>query len=162
MAAAIPALMISGALISAVGAMSAAKAQSQAASYNASISEQNATVAMDQAAANVAIQQKQAKQAEGSLIAQTGASGVTMEGSPTDVLAMSVTNAALDEETIKYSGRLKALGFENQAVLDRVAAKTATQQGYLTAASSLLTGAGNAGHSYVLATRGYSQTIGPA
>jgi hypothetical protein len=85
-----------------------------------------------------------------------------MEGSPTDVLQMSVTNSALDAETIKYRGRLKATGFFNEAQLDEVAGKTATQQGYLTAASSLLTGAGQAGHSYVLANRGYSQTIGPA
>ena len=153
MAQAIPALMIGGALISAVGAMSAAKAQSQAATYNATIASQNATVAMDQAAANVAIQQKQAKQAEGSLIASYGASGVTMEGSPTDVLRMSVENAALDEENIKYAGRLKATGYANQAELDRMGATTALQQGRLTAASSLLTGAGQAGRDYVTATR---------
>lgn len=162
MAAAIPALMIGGAMISAVGAVSAAKAQSQAASYNATIAGQNAQVALDQASADVAMQRKQAAQTHDSLIATTGASGVTMEGSPSDVLAMSVTNAALDEATLKYRERLKATGFFNEQQLDEVAGKTATQQGYMTAASSLLTGAGAAGHSYVLANRGYSQTIGPA
>lgn len=162
MAMAIPILMVGGALISAVGAMSAAKANAQAANYNATIASQNAQVSLDQASAQVAIQQKQARQVEGSLIASVGASGVTMEGSPTDVLQMSVTNAALDAETIKYEGRLKATGYANQAELDRIAAKTATQQGYLTAASSLLTGAGQAGYSQVLMNRGYSQAIGPA
>src|SRR3990172_11254709 len=106
MAAVIPVMMIGGALISAVGAMSAAKAQSQAATYNAAISTQNAEVSLSQATADAVLQQKQARQVEGSLIAGYGAAGVTVEGSPTDVLQMSVTNAALDEANILYRGRL--------------------------------------------------------
>lgn len=162
MAVAIPVLMVAGVMISAVGAMAQSKAVSTAANYNAEVASENAKNSVDQAAAQVSIQQKQARAAEGSLIASIGASGVTMEGSPTDVLQMSVTNAALDAETIKYEGRLKATGYANQATLDRIAARTAPQQGVLTGASSLLTGAGAAGHSYVMATRAYSLATGPA
>jgi FtsP/CotA-like multicopper oxidase with cupredoxin domain len=163
MAAAIPIMMVAGAVISAVGAMSAAKAQSQAATYNATIADQNAQVSLSQATADAVTQQKQARQVEGSLIAGYGASGVTIEGSPTDVLQMSVTNAALDEANILYNGRLKATGFANEAELNRRAAKTAKEQGYYNAASSLLTGAGHAAYGYTAATKGYSApaAIGP-
>jgi|GEM_PF-1916027 len=154
MAAAIPFLMAGGAVISAAGAMSAAKAQAQAAEYNAQQSTTNATMALDQARANVASHQRQTAQVQGSLVAGVGASGVTMEGSPSDVLQMSVANASLDEQNITYAGRVKATGYYNDAALSRFSGKTAIQQGYYNAASSLLTGAGRAAYGSTLADKG--------
>ena len=154
MAAAIPFLIIGGAVISAAGAMSAAKAQAAAANYNAQQSTTNAQTALDQARANVDSHQRQASQVQGSLIANVGASGVTMEGSPSDVLRMSVANASLDEQNMLYAARVKATGYYNDAALNRFSGKTAIQQGYYNAASSLLTGAGRAGYGAAMSQKG--------
>lgn len=154
MAAAIPVMMVAGAAISAYGAMQQAKATSQAATFNANLNEQNAQASLQQATVAAIAHRREAAQAHGSLIAKYGAAGVTSDGSPTDVLRMSVENASLDEQTLLYRGRVKATGYMNAATLDRQAADVATEQGYYGAASSLLTGAGRATSGYVSASRG--------
>ena len=145
MAVAIPFIMIAGAAISAYGAIQSAQAQKAASQYNAALNERNATIATQQAEADVQMHRRQVAQQEGAIIAGYGASGVTLEGSPLDVLAMSETQAALDEKTIRYRANLKAMGYHDNATLDRMAGKTAEQQGYLNAASQFLTGVGQAG-----------------
>lgn len=147
MAAAIPLVMLAGAAVSAMGATQAAKATETAALYNAKHNEQNATLAEEQARADAARFGIQYRRQEGSMIAQFGASGLTAEGTES-VLADSAMNARLDEETIKYKGRVRALGFYNSATLDRFSAKTAIDQGELKSASALLTGVGHAGTTY--------------
>lgn len=154
----IPYIMMAGATISAAGAISSAKAQSQAQTYNAQLNEQNAQAAASQAAVNAAAQRRQSEQAQGAMRAAYGAAGVTVEGSPLDALRMSAENAALDEANILYAGRLKATGYANEATLNRMGATTATQQGYFGAASSLLTGAGHALYSATAASRGTPTT----
>lgn len=154
MAVAIPIMMVAGATISAYGAMQQGKAQAEAATYNARLSDQQAQMSLDQAGAEAATQRRRAEQQQGSLIAAYGAAGVTPEGSPLDVLRMSQENASLDEQNILYHGRVKATGYGNEATLNRRGAKMATEAGYFGAASSLLTGFGRAGSSYVSASRG--------
>lgn len=154
MAAAVPYAIMAGAAVSAMGAMSAAKAQTQAANYNAQLAERNASVVREQTSAQIELQRRQADQVHGSLIAKVGAAGVTMDGSPMDVLQNSIANAVLDEHTIKYKGEMQARGYQESAALDRFQGKTATRQGYYHAASSLLTGAGNSYYASQLASRG--------
>ena len=154
MAVAIPIMMVAGAAISAYGAMQQSKAQAEAATYNARLSDQQAQMSLDQAGAEAATLRRQTEQRQGSLLAGYGAAGVTADGSPTDVLRMSVESASLDEQNVLYRGRVKATGYGNESVLNRMGAKTATEAGYYGAASSLLTGFGRAGSSYVSASRG--------
>jgi hypothetical protein len=59
---------------------------------------------------------------------------------------MSASEAKLDEETVLYNGRLKAMGYQSDAVLERQAGKVAKQQGYINAASYLVGGAGQAAY----------------
>lgn len=160
MAAAVPYAIMAGAAVSAMGAMSAAKAQTQAANYNAQQNTLNARAALDQTNADVSRQQRRAEQIHGSLIAGVGASGVTMEGSPNDALRMSVENASLDEHNLRYMGQLKATGYYNEATLNRVSGQTATTQGYYGAASSLLTGAGQAAYSRETIRSGFRGNAG--
>lgn len=142
--AAFPLIMASGAALSAVGAISQGQAAKAAHSYNAQLLERDATLALNQSGADAAMVARKAAQDQGSLVAGYGAAGVaTDEGSPVDVLRMSVANAKLDEGTVLYKGRVKATGYYNSAALERTAGKTAQQQGALNAASYLLTGAGN-------------------
>lgn len=150
----IPAVMMAGAGISALGAISQANAAQAASSYNAQLRESDAAVALDQAGRDVVQVRRAGMRAQGSVLASYGASGVaTDEGSPLDVLAMSASEAKLDEETVLYKGRLKASGYEGAARLERFSGKTAQQQGYLSAASYLIGGAGQAGSTYAMTQR---------
>jgi hypothetical protein len=91
----------------------------QAAEYNAAQAQQNAVVARQQAGASAEQQRMAATKHLGTMRASYGASGVTMEGSATDVLAESAGLAELDRLNILYGGELKAAGYEQTAALDR-------------------------------------------
>ena len=142
-------MMLAGAAVAAVGAVSQANAQKAAHSYNAKLAERDAMVATEQAHSDSLLLARKASQDQGSLIAGYGASGVaTDEGSPMDVLRMSVANAKLDEGTMLYKGRLKATGYYDSATLERMGGTVAQEQGYLNASSYLLSGVGRAGSTY--------------
>ena len=146
MAGAFPALMMAGAAISAAGAIQRSNAEKAAANYNAQLRERDATIATQQATQQAWQVQMQQRRAAGAIQAGYGASGVTGEGSPLDVLAMSASQAKLDEETILYQGKLKATGYMSDAALARNQAIVAGQQGQLEAASYLVGGAGQAAY----------------
>jgi hypothetical protein len=147
MAAAMAGMMVAGAVMQGIGAMQTAKAQSTAASYNANQATQNAQLSVSQANQDAARFAVQYRRHEGSMVAQFGASGLSAEGTES-VLADSASQAKLDEETIKYKGQLRAIGFYNTATLDRYSGTQATNQGQLAAASYILSGVGHAGASY--------------
>lgn len=149
----IAAVMMAGSALQAVGAIGQANAAKAAHGYNASLREQDAMVALNQASVDAWRVAQQGRQAEGSLLAGIGASGGTPEDSM-DVIRMSAANAKLDEETVLYRGRLKATGYYNDAALERQAGVVAQNQGYLNAASSILTGTGEAAGVYAAGTRG--------
>ena len=152
--AAIPMMMMAGAGISAVGAISQANAQQAASSYNARLREVDAGVALEQADRDALQVRISGERAQGSVLAGFGASGVsTDEGSPLDVLASSASNAKLDEETVLYKGRLKASGYQSAAALERYSGDTAQKQGYMNAASYLIGGAGNAASTHASTSR---------
>lgn len=136
----VTALTIASTAISAVGAISSAQAQSNAAKYNAQVAKNNAQIARDQAASESDRQRRLATKKLGEMRANYAASGVTMEGTPLDVMEESAAQAKLDELTIRYNGELQAMGFENTANLDRYRASQAMTSGYLSAGSALLTG----------------------
>jgi len=147
MAAAMAGGMMAGSTIQAVGAIAQGNAAKAAHLYNASLREQEAQVALQQASVDAWRVGQKGKQAHGSYIANTGASGGSVEDAM-DALRMGISNAKLDEETVKYHGQLAATGLRNSAALERQAGEVALQQGWFSAASSLLTGAGRAAATY--------------
>jgi hypothetical protein len=147
------ALMVAGAAVSAMGAIAQGNAAKSAHQYNAKLREQDAQVALQQASVDAWRVGQQGRFAQGELAAGLGAAGGSADESM-DVLRMSVANATLDKETVLYKGRLKATGYYNDATLERQSGEVAQQQSYLNAASSFLTGAGNAGATYVSAKKG--------
>ena len=153
MAVAIPLIMVAGAALSAYGAYQQGQAKKAASQYNAELRERDATIAHQQAEADVDIFRRRAAQTHGSIVAGYGASGVTLEGSPIDVLAMSQENAAMDEQIIRYKGNLKAMGYHDSAALERLSGESAERQGTLNAASQFLMGMGQAGATYAAGTR---------
>lgn len=148
MAVAIPIMMLAGAAISAYGQVQQANAAKEAGHYNAKLQERNAVIATQQANQEATLLNRRASAVQGSLQAGYGAAGVTNEGSPSDVLAASVTNAKLDEATILYKGQLKAMGYHENATLNMMGANTAEKQGGLNAASEILTGVARSGSTY--------------
>lgn len=123
----------------AVGNLMRGESEARAAKYNANIAEQNAVIARQQGQVAVEAQQRDAARKIGAMVAAYGASGVqTDSGSPLDVLADSASKSTLDGLTIKYNYTLKALGFDTQAKLDRMGAKTARTSGILGGAASAL------------------------
>lgn len=115
-------------------------AQAQAAQYNAAIARQNAELARRQAKRDEQLQRIKADQETGALRASYGASGVSMEGSPTHALAASAMAAELDAQMIRYGGQVRAGRFEAEAALEEQRAATARAGGTLGSVSSLLSG----------------------
>lgn len=134
-------LQIAAAVVGAIGSISQAQAAKNAANYNAQLAERNAVIARQQAAANEDAQRRHANRVLGRMRSGYGASGVTSEGSPLDVLEDSVAEAELDALNIRYQGELGAMGYQSEAAMQRTAGKNAMRQGYFRAAGSLL-GAG--------------------
>lgn len=131
-----------GTALAAVGSIRQGQAAAGAANYNAQLAEQNAQVAAAQGEAAAEAQRRDSQRNIGKALALYGASGVqTDTGSPSDVLADSARNASLDNLTIKYNAKLRAMGLEAQAGLDRANASNSESAGYLNATSTLLSGA---------------------
>lgn len=121
-----------------IGALSQARSQRQAAEANAMQSYQNAQTVRAQAAAEEARQRRQFDLVLGRMRANYGASGVTPEGSPLDVLEMSVANAELDALATRYKGDLASTGYMNEYAQNKYQAKAATRTGYWRAATALV------------------------
>jgi hypothetical protein len=127
-------------VLQAAGSIQQGQAARSAANYNAQVAENNAAAARAQAAENARRQRVMNKKALGSIRAGYGASGVTLEGSPLDVLEESAMNAELDALSIEHAGLVRALGFQNDAALERFGGRNASRAGYMGAAAALLGG----------------------
>lgn len=142
---------ISGAVLGGAGALNSAQAQKRqgeaeagAAEHNAQVALVNAQIARSQGAADVATVDRAKAQKIGAARAAYGASGVTIEGSPLDVLERSAWNAELDKQNVLYKSNLKAMGYEDQSAMEMVRAKNARSGAAVRAGSEILLGAAKA------------------
>lgn len=126
--------------MSAVSAISGASQQKSAAKYNQKVAENQAISARQEAAANADMQRRKSAKTIGSMQAAYGASGVTSEGSPIEVLEESARNAELDRLSILWSGETRAMGYEATAKLEKNRASNAMASGLLSAAGSAVKG----------------------
>lgn len=138
MSAAAPVLMVTAAAVAAVGAIRQGNAQAAAYRYQRDIAKQNATISRQQAASDVGDIRRAGRKALGGIRAAYGASGVTLEGSPMDVLEASASQVELDVLRRSYAGELEAMGFKQEAAGYGMAATSARQAGYFQGASNLL------------------------
>ena len=134
-----------GTAFSVIGALNQGQQAADAARYNAAVAQNNATAARQQAAANAEAQARRARQQIGSMRAAYGASGVSLEGSPLDVIEASAAAAEMDRQNILYSGELRAGGYESTAGLELMRGDNARTGSYFSAGSALLKGMGSAG-----------------
>lgn len=135
--------MAAGAAVSAYGQIKGGRDTKKAMDRNAQVLERNAVIARQQARAEADTQQREARQRLGAMRAGYGASGVAVEGSPLDALADSAQLAELDRQNLIYNGELKAMGYQDSASGERFAGRNAQTSGYMGAASTILTGAGD-------------------
>jgi hypothetical protein len=105
--------------------------KNQASQYNEALDLANAKLSLQEAAEDERRLRVQNKKDIGQMRANYGASGVTIEGSPLDVLREGASIAELDALTVRHQGDVKAWAYENNARLDRF-------EGY--ASSSMLPG----------------------
>jgi hypothetical protein len=138
-------MFMAAAAVSAVGAIQQGQANKAAASYNAQLAERDATISRQQASMDAETQRRDSQQTLGAMRAAYGASGVTMEGSPLDVLEASAEAAERDRQTLLYKGELRAMGYESDAAGQRYRGKQAETASYYSAGSSILMGAARAG-----------------
>jgi hypothetical protein len=132
--------MIASTAMSVMGSIQQGKAAKAAANYNVAIANRNAGIARQQAAADAESQQRDARHKLGAMRAAYGASGITAEGSPIDVLESSAAMAELDKQNILYKGELRAMGYADEAALEKTRGNNAMNSAYMKAGSSLLTG----------------------
>lgn len=141
-------LMVVATAISAVGAIQAADAQSDAASFNKKLAEQNVVVAEQQTQADLQQQRRSSTKALGDMRASFSASGVSWEGSALDVLEDSVRQTELERQNIQYQGEMRKRGYMNDASLERARGQNARTAGYMSATSTMLSGGSKAYDTY--------------
>jgi hypothetical protein len=129
------------AVTGALGSIAGANAQASAAEQQAAFAEQNAAIARQRAASDEARTRRENRRRQGLARATIGASGVTFEGSPLDVLSDSAAEAELDALTVRQAGELEASGFRQQARNARARASDARTAGRIGAGTALLSGA---------------------
>lgn len=135
--------MAAAAFFGAAGALSGGSSARREARRNAAVMRRNAAIARDQAAAEMLRQQVFARKVRGAMRAAYGAAGVTVEGSPLDVLEESAATAELDRLTIKYRGELRAIGYQDIAAASDRQGDDAFTAGILNAGSSVFGAFGN-------------------
>jgi hypothetical protein len=126
--------------MAAVGTAVSAIGESQTANYNAKVAEAQAVYSQGLAANEWTTAQRNADYAMGKLRARRGASGRTMSGSALDVTNESYVNFQLDALNAKYEGEVQAVGYRNQARMEKYKGKQALIKGALTLASGQLMG----------------------
>ena len=98
--------------------------------YNASIARREAGLVREATAEEI-------KQHEGTQRALYAKSGVSLEGTPTDVMAADIA-------AIRKKGSYAASRLESQAYIEQTKGRQAQEAGYWGAGSTVLTGFGNA------------------
>lgn len=127
-----------GALIQGYGAIRGAQDKSSTLDYEAEVQERNARATMVSAKLNSDKMMMQFRKIQGNDIANYGASGVDQSsGSVLAVLGSNAESAEIDKQNLLYGGQIRAINYENQASIDRVAASRTMTAGYLSALGGL-------------------------
>lgn len=146
-----------GAMAQADAAADAANKNAQIAEYNRQVAERNKNTVLAEADAAARDQSRDNRRVMGSIRASYGASGLSLEGSPLDVMEDTALEQELDVSKTRYKGELQAIGYKDEAAnykmkaeLHRMEAASATRAGGISAVGAIfggLAGAGKAGMS---------------
>lgn len=134
-------LMAVSAAVAAASAIQQGKAQSNAASYNAAVEANNATLARNAATAQATDVQYNAQRLLGTQKASAGAAGVDPnQGSPLDIMTDTAARTTLDALRVKYGGQVQSGNLLAQSSIDRYQAGQYETGGFLQGGSRILNG----------------------
>lgn len=131
---------LAGTGLSAVGAIQQGNAAKASADAQAALDTRQATMTTLQGEYQAQRQQDKINQVTGSQIAGISGSGVDISGSPSDVIASSASEGALDVEAIRYGAKANSQNLVYQGQVARQSGQSAQTAGYLGAAGGLLGG----------------------
>ena len=133
------ALTVVGTGLQIFGQLSQAKQQAQAFNYNAAVNRQQAELA--RRAGDVRIEQlrRDQRKMKARQVAAYAGAGVTMAGSPLQVISDTAAEMELEILIEDYNTRLDILNAESGADLNRIRAAQSTTAGYIGAGTTLLT-----------------------
>jgi hypothetical protein len=109
-----------------------------ASDYNSNLAGQNAVQARAQSLEEERRQRVISRKQLGDMRANYAASGVTLEGSPLDVLEESAASAEMDALTIRRGGEIREMAYLNEAKFERYKARYQRSSAQLGAASQLI------------------------
>ncbi len=135
-------LTAAGTAVGAVSSLEQGRAQKKMAQYNAAVARQSADAAVEAAAHEELRTREEAKRLRGRMMALYGKSGVTMEGSPLEVMEEAAAQEEIDIWTIRRTGATSASQHRSQAQLSAMKGESAHKAGIYGAGTSLLHGAG--------------------
>ena len=124
----------------AVGAIAGGQQQATSAKIYAQLAERDAELARRRALREERSVRDRAERLRGTIRARTGRAGVTLEGSPVELLAQTTTDEESDVAAIRETGEAAAHRSLVEAAERRFSGETTEALAYLRAGSSLLGG----------------------
>jgi len=131
---------IASTALSAGGAVVQGQQQAQMAEYQAKAIEQQRQAEAQASAYEAQREKRKQDLLAANARAQVGASGVALEGSPTEVLLANARENQMDIEAIKYGSQLKQNALTTQAAITRYGGKQAKAAGIINAGSAVISG----------------------
>lgn len=148
MAAVTAAIAGAGLLLSVMGQKQQAEAQRNAGKYNSDILKQKAKLAKQQSIDDEKQFRLSVRSEKGANIAQIGASGITLEGSPMEVLRSNASLAEKDAIAIRMAGENKKRQLRIEADFSRRTGMVRGNAQDMGATGSLLSGVANIAGSF--------------
>lgn len=134
-------IAVVGGLMQAYGSIEQGRMSREAATNDARIAMNNARLAKEQAREQEMRYRASTRKTLASITAGYAASGITMEGSPTEVLNESVANAEADALQIRRGGSIRSQEFIDDAGSSSARGRAAQSLGNYGAGAAVLTGA---------------------
>lgn len=133
-------LGLAGTALSVGGALVEGQQSKQVADYQAKVYEQQAQADAQQAAFDQTQERHKQDLLQAQALAQAGASGVGIAGSPTEVLAANARQGQTDLGALLYGSKLRQNNLNTQAAISRFSGKQAVTASLFKAGDALVGG----------------------
>lgn len=150
------------AVVSAVSAIAQGDQQRRIANYNADLAERAAKEKRQQAEFQADRQREQGEALKARQRLLFNVSGVTAQGTPTDLMVDTSKKLELDALAIQYGGQSAGTALELQGQLQKMQGSAANNAGWWNAGSSLLSGASSIAGKYAFNGGGGTVMNSPA
>ncbi len=133
-------LTIAGTGISMAGSLAQGQQAAQMSEYQARAQEQQAEADAQATAFEIQRERRRQELLAANARAQVGASGVALQGSPTEVLLSNARENELDLQAIRYGGQLRQNNMRTQAQITRYSGQQAKTASIFSAGSQFVSG----------------------